>query len=102
MSQISALTPQNNTTRNADSRESTSTILGESQPNTVRRIKFVYDIQHKDKVKLLNILNEAGKTNENLWKELAIKLKIGDDQIEVNPINSSHLMSHASCLFMFN
>lgn len=88
MSQASTSTPQNNTTRNADSQQNSnsSTTTGNSQLKTLRPIQFVFDISHLDKIKLLNILEEEAEIakNLNLWKDLATVLKIKGDEIEVS------------------
>lgn len=47
-------------------------------------IEFVYKIPPNDRAQLLNILEEESKNNENLWKELVVKLKLNIEDIDKN------------------
>lgn len=86
MSQSSTATPQNITTRNADSEPASlgkNGRIGDFQNTKKTSIKFVYQLPRDNKVKLLNILREESKKNSNLWQELASVFKIKPDQVEV-------------------
>lgn len=93
MSQATTATPQNITTRNADSEADTAPShmisnienRGESQNRTIKATRYVFDIAYQDKVKLLNVLDEESNANRGLWRDLAKTMKINAEQIEVSP-----------------
>ena len=60
------------------------TNISSNRQKTVSRRVYIHELSHKDKIRIINTLQEESKHNKDLWKQLAKKMgSISEEEIEV-------------------